>query len=130
MYFKYFSVPSILQQIGVARLQKFLAPFADELNDALISLPEPPPGQNGAYFDNLSAMFGLPGLPEELRSALKRIEAAASPENQSSLEKAIERMVCFPNDPAAVIILFAFGINFNFGLQKEVHHGGDERSRE
>src|SRR2546430_1242535 len=67
---KYFTQPEILQQIGIARLFKFLDEYADDLQVANILLPTPV-SESDDHFDSLAALLASPVLlPERLRTAL------------------------------------------------------------
>src|SRR6266567_5862859 len=90
---KYFSQPEILQQIGIARLFKFLDEYADDLEVANILLPTPV-SESDDHFDSLAALLASPGLlPERLRTALLALEEAAAPENRDRLQAAIAHRI-------------------------------------
>src|SRR6266567_3512194 len=90
---KYFSQPEILQQIGIARLFKFLDEYADDLEVANILLPTPV-SESDDHFDSLAALLASPGLlPERLRTDLLALEEAAAPENRDRLQAAIAHRI-------------------------------------
>src|SRR5437773_9619928 len=90
--FPFFIQPEILQQIGPARLDKFLRVFAQELSANGIRIPDPE-SLNGNYFSSVSDLFASRALPDHLAKMLIALEKAASPENAAWLDDAIKRRI-------------------------------------
>jgi len=94
-HLKYFTVPEILQQIGVIRIPKFLSGFREDLAGSPLAVfsdltPEP-----STDFTSLASQFAnLPIIPDRLRETLLTLEAAASPRNSERLEEILHR--CLP----------------------------------
>src|SRR5437899_254243 len=88
-----FAQPEILQQIGPARLAKFLSGFNAPLEAAHISMPTPGP-DTGAYVNSVAGILASPSLLREpLRAAISALERLASPGNADILDSALARHI-------------------------------------
>ncbi len=97
---KYFTDPAILERIGAVRLTRLLGPFSFELHEAKISLPRPEHGNHDSFVDLATALTEIAHFPAHFTRVLASIEAAASPENQTLLDDAIQRRI--PNVSVSV----------------------------
>ena len=122
---KFFAQPAILQQIGIARLFKFLDEYSDDLKVANISLPTPV-SESDDHFDSLASLLAsLALLPTRLRADVLVLEEAAAPQNRDRLQAAIERRIpsvsladCCPLD-CALELWFAAPDEFSQFQPKE-----------
>ena len=90
MPLKFFTLPTILKQIGHPRLTRFFRDFTDELQAANISLPGHDP-TNDEYFVAVAALLASPAFPERLLHALALLEFLVAPENVDRLDAEIAR---------------------------------------
>src|SRR6266850_1800791 len=104
MHLEFFTHPTILKQIGYARLTKFFDEFIGDLERAGLSLPEYC-ASNDEYFVALAALVASARFPESPRQALARLEFLVAPANIGRFDAEMERRlpsVHFPRTSPAV----------------------------
>src|SRR5438034_248251 len=88
-----FAQPEILQQIGSARLAKFLNGFSAALEAAHISVPTPGPDTD-VYVNSVAGILASPSLlPEPVRAAISALERLTLPGNADILDSALARHI-------------------------------------
>src|SRR4051812_9390955 len=90
MNLKFFLDPANLKQIGHRRIARLFQDFADDLQAANISLPDPGP-ETDDYFVTVVGLIASPAFPQRVRVALAVLELLAAPENLNRLDAEIAR---------------------------------------